>query len=132
MISLILVFFFFRSSHDGLKTDVLLKFQFASNNADTIKRQADKILHQKLKLNESFLKIDTSLPYLRGKKSHFPSFLEFIILMILSIEKASFHHKMKLLFIFEFLIYLIVNKSPHNSKEHIPLISMEIIMKQKL
>ncbi|XP_025859275.2 transmembrane protease serine 11G-like [Vulpes vulpes] len=55
----------FRSSHDGLKTDVLLKFQFASNNADTIKRQADKILHQKLKLNESFLKIDTSLPYLR-------------------------------------------------------------------
>ncbi|CAD7669096.1 unnamed protein product [Nyctereutes procyonoides] len=55
----------FRSSHDGLKTDVLLKFQFASNNADTIKRQADKILHQKLKLNESFLKIDTSLPFLR-------------------------------------------------------------------
>lgn len=55
-----------RSSNDGLKTDVLLKFQFVSNNADTIKRQADNILHQKLKLNESFLKKDTSLPYLRG------------------------------------------------------------------
>ncbi|XP_006729397.1 transmembrane protease serine 11A [Leptonychotes weddellii] len=54
-----------RSSNDGLKTDVLLKFQFASNNADTIKRQADNILHQKLKSNESFLKIDTSLPYLK-------------------------------------------------------------------
>ncbi|XP_014715660.2 transmembrane protease serine 11G-like [Equus asinus] len=54
-----------RSSNDGLKTDVLLKFQFVSSNADTIKRQADNILWQKLKLNESFLKIDTSLPYLR-------------------------------------------------------------------
>uniref|UniRef100_A0A8C7BQZ8 Transmembrane protease serine n=1 Tax=Neovison vison TaxID=452646 RepID=A0A8C7BQZ8_NEOVI len=53
------------SSHDGLKTDVLLKFQFASNHADTVKRQADNILHQKLKSNESFLKIDTSLPYLK-------------------------------------------------------------------
>ncbi|KAM9087792.1 LOW QUALITY PROTEIN: transmembrane protease serine 11G-like [Megaptera novaeangliae] len=52
------------SSNDGLKTDVLFKFQFASNNADTIKRQADNILHQKLKLNERFLKLDTSLPYL--------------------------------------------------------------------
>uniref|UniRef100_A0A4X1TC02 Transmembrane protease serine n=1 Tax=Sus scrofa TaxID=9823 RepID=A0A4X1TC02_PIG len=54
-----------RSSNDGLKTDVLLKFQFTSNNADTIKRQADNILHQKLELNESFLKIDNSSPYLR-------------------------------------------------------------------
>ncbi|XP_064142381.1 transmembrane protease serine 11G-like [Loxodonta africana] len=54
-----------RSSNDGLKTDVLLKFQFTSNNAGTIKRQADDILHQKLKSDGSFLKIDTSLPYLR-------------------------------------------------------------------
>ncbi|XP_014640196.1 PREDICTED: transmembrane protease serine 11G-like [Ceratotherium simum simum] len=54
-----------RSSNDGLKTDVLLQFQFAPNSADTIKKQADNILHQKLKLKESFLKIDTSLPYLR-------------------------------------------------------------------
>ncbi|XP_021566295.1 transmembrane protease serine 11G-like, partial [Carlito syrichta] len=54
-----------RPSNDGLKTDVLLKFQFTSNKADTIKRQAYNILHQKLKSNESFLKIDTSLPYLR-------------------------------------------------------------------
>lgn len=67
------MFFFFRSSNDGLNTDVLLKFQFASSNADTLKRQADNILHQKLKLNESFLKIDTSLPHLRGKIYHFPS-----------------------------------------------------------
>ncbi|KAK2492271.1 hypothetical protein MC885_019351 [Smutsia gigantea] len=62
-----------RSSNEGLKIDVLLKFQFASNNADEIKRQAEKILHQRLKLNDSFLKIDTSLPYLRGKKYHFSS-----------------------------------------------------------
>ncbi|XP_053442656.1 transmembrane protease serine 11G-like isoform X1 [Nycticebus coucang] len=55
----------FRPNNDGLKTDVLLKFQFTSNNADTIKRQADNILHQKLNSNESFMKIDTSLPYLR-------------------------------------------------------------------
>uniref|UniRef100_A0A673SSU8 Transmembrane protease serine n=1 Tax=Suricata suricatta TaxID=37032 RepID=A0A673SSU8_SURSU len=64
-----------RSSNDGLNTDVLLKFQFASNNADTLKRQADNILHQKLKLNESFLRIDTSLPRLRGcgRGREFPS-----------------------------------------------------------
>ncbi|ELK37636.1 Transmembrane protease serine 11F [Myotis davidii] len=55
----------FRSSHDGLKTDVLLKFHFLPNNAETVKSQAANILHQKLKLNESFLKIDTSLPYLK-------------------------------------------------------------------
>ena len=73
MTSLIVVFFFFRSSNDGLKTDVLLKFQFVSNNADTIERQADNILHQKMILNDSFLKTDTSLPHLRGKKYHFPS-----------------------------------------------------------
>ncbi|XP_008579100.1 PREDICTED: transmembrane protease serine 11G-like, partial [Galeopterus variegatus] len=54
-----------RPSNDGLETDVLLKFQFTSNNADTIKRQVDNILHQELKSNESFLKIDTSSPYLR-------------------------------------------------------------------
>ncbi|XP_006873845.1 PREDICTED: transmembrane protease serine 11G-like [Chrysochloris asiatica] len=55
----------FRSSNDGLKTDVLLKFQFASNNGGTLKKQVDDILYQKLKSDESFLKIDTSLPYLR-------------------------------------------------------------------
>lgn len=65
--------FFFRSSNEGLKTDVLLKFQFVSNDADTVKRQADNILLQKLRLNESFLKTDTSSPYLRGKKYHFSS-----------------------------------------------------------
>ncbi|XP_037687360.1 transmembrane protease serine 11G-like [Choloepus didactylus] len=54
-----------RPSNDGLKTDVLLQFQFASNNADAIRRHADNTLHQKLKSDESFLKIDTSLPYLR-------------------------------------------------------------------
>ncbi|KAJ1061448.1 hypothetical protein K5549_019164, partial [Capra hircus] len=63
-----------RPSNNGLKVNVLLKFQFTSNNADTIKREADSILHQKLKLNESFLKIDTSLPYLKGKKYHFSFF----------------------------------------------------------
>ncbi|XP_012500786.1 PREDICTED: transmembrane protease serine 11G-like [Propithecus coquereli] len=56
----------FRPSNDSLETDVLLKFQSTSNNADTIKRQADNIFHQQLNSNESFLKIDTSLPYLRG------------------------------------------------------------------
>uniref|UniRef100_A0A8C2R2M6 Transmembrane protease serine n=1 Tax=Capra hircus TaxID=9925 RepID=A0A8C2R2M6_CAPHI len=58
-----------RPSNNGLKVNVLLKFQFTSNNADTIKREADSILHQKLKLNESFLKIDTSLPYLKAMKN---------------------------------------------------------------
>ncbi|XP_012579549.1 PREDICTED: transmembrane protease serine 11G-like [Condylura cristata] len=52
-------------SNDGLKTDVLLKFQFLVRHADSLKRQADIILHQKLKLDESFLKIDNSLPYLK-------------------------------------------------------------------
>ena len=69
--SFILIFLFFRPSNNGLKINVLLKFQFASNNADTIRREAESILHQKLKLNESFLKIDTSLPHLKGKKYHF-------------------------------------------------------------
>ncbi|XP_066088606.1 LOW QUALITY PROTEIN: transmembrane protease serine 11G-like [Saccopteryx bilineata] len=55
----------FRSSNDGLKTDVVLKFNFVSNNAETIKRQAAKILHQKLEFDESFLKIDNSSPYLK-------------------------------------------------------------------
>lgn len=89
-LSLILVFLFFRSSNDGLETDVLLKFQFVSNNADTIKRQAANILFQKLKSNESFLKIDT-LPYLTGKKYHF----SFIVTVnysnyLLSYEKRVF------------------------------------------
>ena len=51
--SFILIFLFFRPSNNGLKVNVLLKFQFTSNNADTIKREADSILHQKLKLNET-------------------------------------------------------------------------------
>ncbi|KAM4811046.1 transmembrane protease serine 11G-like [Urocitellus parryii] len=55
----------FRPSDKGLKVDVLLKFQFTSNSADTIKRQADDILHRMLNSNESFLKKDPSLPYLR-------------------------------------------------------------------
>ncbi|XP_058522638.1 transmembrane protease serine 11G-like [Ochotona princeps] len=54
----------FRPSNDGLKTDVLLMFQFPANNVDFIRKQADDILHQKLNSNESFLKIDTSSPYL--------------------------------------------------------------------
>ncbi|XP_054108648.1 transmembrane protease serine 11G-like [Callithrix jacchus] len=57
--------FNFRPSNDNLKADVLIKFQFIPNDENTIKTQADNILHQKLKSNESFLKIDTSLPYLR-------------------------------------------------------------------
>lgn len=94
------MFLFFRSSNDGLKTDVLLKFQFTSNNADTIKRQADNILHQKLELNESFLKIDNSSPYLRGKKYHFSFFITvyhfnnlFIYrgIFILQQNETSFH-----------------------------------------
>ncbi|VTJ83862.1 Hypothetical predicted protein, partial [Marmota monax] len=52
-------------SDKGLKVDVLLKFQFTSNSANTIKRQADDILHRMLNSNESFLKKDPSLPYLR-------------------------------------------------------------------
>ncbi|XP_014200149.2 transmembrane protease serine 11G-like [Pan paniscus] len=56
----------FRPSNDNLKADVLLKFQFIPNNENAIKTQADNIFHQKLKSNESFLKTDTSLPYLRG------------------------------------------------------------------
>ncbi|XP_054342202.1 transmembrane protease serine 11G-like [Pongo pygmaeus] len=55
----------FRPSNDNLKANVLLKFQFIPNNENAKKMQADNILHQKLKSNESFLKIDTSLPYLR-------------------------------------------------------------------
>ncbi|XP_020007380.2 transmembrane protease serine 11G-like [Castor canadensis] len=55
----------FRASNGGLKANILLKFKFPSNNADIIKREGDNILHEKLKSNESFLTIDTSLPYLR-------------------------------------------------------------------
>ncbi|XP_012929401.2 transmembrane protease serine 11G-like [Heterocephalus glaber] len=55
----------FRPNNHGLKADILLRFKFTSNSANTIKRQADKIVHKNLKSNDSFLKIDTSLPYLR-------------------------------------------------------------------
>ncbi|XP_023559955.1 transmembrane protease serine 11G [Octodon degus] len=55
----------FRSNNHGLKADILLKFKSTSKNANNIKRQADEIVHKNLKSTESFLKIDTSLPYLR-------------------------------------------------------------------
>uniref|UniRef100_A0A8C2UW08 Transmembrane protease serine n=2 Tax=Chinchilla lanigera TaxID=34839 RepID=A0A8C2UW08_CHILA len=55
----------FRPNNHGLKADILLKFKFTSKNAGTMKRQADKIVHENMKSDESFLKIDTSLPYLR-------------------------------------------------------------------
>ncbi|XP_062055239.1 transmembrane protease serine 11G-like [Lepus europaeus] len=55
----------FRPGKDGLKTDALLMFQFPANNAATMRKQADDILHQKLNSNESLLMIDTSFPYLR-------------------------------------------------------------------
>ncbi|XP_059130738.1 transmembrane protease serine 11G [Peromyscus eremicus] len=55
----------FRPSIDGLKADMLIKFQFPLNNVDTLKRQADSILHKKLQSPEIFLKRDISLPYLR-------------------------------------------------------------------
>uniref|UniRef100_A0A8C5KXW9 Transmembrane protease, serine 11g n=1 Tax=Jaculus jaculus TaxID=51337 RepID=A0A8C5KXW9_JACJA len=55
----------FRPSNDGLKADVLFKFKFPSNKADTLKGQAGNVLHKKLRSTPSFLKIDNSLPYLR-------------------------------------------------------------------
>uniref|UniRef100_A0A8C8TKN4 Transmembrane protease serine n=1 Tax=Peromyscus maniculatus bairdii TaxID=230844 RepID=A0A8C8TKN4_PERMB len=55
----------FRPSNDGLKADMLIKFQFPLNNVDTLKRQADSILHKKLQSTDLFLKRDISLPYLR-------------------------------------------------------------------
>ncbi|XP_010609478.2 transmembrane protease serine 11G [Fukomys damarensis] len=54
----------FRPNNHGLKANILLRFKFTSNNANTIKRQANEIVHNNLKSSESFLKIDTSLPYL--------------------------------------------------------------------
>ncbi|XP_041527059.1 transmembrane protease serine 11G [Microtus oregoni] len=55
----------FRPSNDGLKTDILIKFQFPRNSVGTLKRQADSILHKKLQSTQSFMKRDTSLPNLR-------------------------------------------------------------------
>ncbi|XP_036056267.1 LOW QUALITY PROTEIN: transmembrane protease serine 11G-like [Onychomys torridus] len=55
----------FRPSNNGLKADMLIKFQFPLNNVDTLKSQADSILHKKLQSTESFLKRDISFPYLR-------------------------------------------------------------------
>ncbi|XP_042534085.1 transmembrane protease serine 11G-like [Dipodomys spectabilis] len=55
----------FRPTNRGLKTDVLFLFQTPSVKADTIKWQADNILHENLKSNNSFLKTDISLPHLR-------------------------------------------------------------------
>ncbi|KAM6150251.1 transmembrane protease serine 11G-like [Erethizon dorsatum] len=56
----------FRPNNHGLKAEILLKFKFTSKNAIIMKRQADNIVHKNLKSDESFLKIDTSLPYLKG------------------------------------------------------------------
>ncbi|XP_068961150.1 transmembrane protease serine 11G-like [Petaurus breviceps papuanus] len=51
----------FRSSTDGLKADVLLKFQFAfADNENKIKKMAEKILYQKLKGGTQLLEIDGS------------------------------------------------------------------------
>uniref|UniRef100_A0A8C6GJF2 Transmembrane protease serine n=1 Tax=Mus spicilegus TaxID=10103 RepID=A0A8C6GJF2_MUSSI len=55
----------FRPSNDGVKADVLIKFQIPRKNAGTLKRQADNILQEKLQSSQSVLKRDASLPYLR-------------------------------------------------------------------
>lgn len=118
------MFLFSRSSNNRLKADVLLKFHYVSNNAETVKKQVANILHQKLKLNESFLKIDTSLPYLKGKKYYF-SLLAIVhnFTIFSSTEKGSlFHYIIKLLFMFMFLIYLIISKNPINTKIFLRLI----------
>jgi transmembrane serine protease 11G len=66
-----LVPFFSRPSNDGVKADVLIKFQIPRKNAGTLKRQADNILQEKLQSSQSILKRDASLPYLRGKTTFF-------------------------------------------------------------
>ncbi|XP_043828200.1 transmembrane protease serine 11G-like [Dromiciops gliroides] len=56
----------FRPSTDGLKADVLLKFQFASSvNENTIKMMAENILHQNLKDGTQSLELDGSSPHLQ-------------------------------------------------------------------
>nr|XP_038947607.1 transmembrane protease serine 11G isoform X1 [Rattus norvegicus] len=55
----------FRPSNDGVKADILIKFQIPRKNADTLRSQADSILNKKLQSSQSFLKRDISLPYLR-------------------------------------------------------------------
>ncbi|XP_027246512.1 transmembrane protease serine 11G [Cricetulus griseus] len=55
----------FRPSNDGLKADILIKFQFPHNNVGTLKKQADSILYKKLQSTQSSLKRDISLPHLR-------------------------------------------------------------------
>ncbi|XP_040603226.1 transmembrane protease serine 11G [Mesocricetus auratus] len=55
----------FRPSHDGLKADILIKFQFPHYNVGTLKKQADSILYKKLQSTQSSLKRDVSLPHLR-------------------------------------------------------------------
>ncbi|XP_021518969.1 transmembrane protease serine 11G [Meriones unguiculatus] len=55
----------FWPSNDGLKADILIKFQFFGNNVGTLKRQAKSILDKKLQSTDSFLKRDISSPYLR-------------------------------------------------------------------
>lgn len=132
MLSLIVVILFFRPSNDGLKTDVLLMFQFPANNVDTIRKQADDILHQKLNSNESFLKIDTSSPYLGGKKHCLSSFLQLrVTLAITAAEKGfSCHHKWNHTS-FQFLTYLKMNKPTRSTKEYLPLTQIKIVMKQE-
>ncbi|NP_001008554.1 transmembrane protease serine 11G [Rattus norvegicus] len=55
----------FRPSNDGVKADILIKFQIPRKNADTLRSEADSILNKKLQSSQSFLKRDISLPYLR-------------------------------------------------------------------
>ncbi|GAB1289777.1 Transmembrane protease serine 11G [Apodemus speciosus] len=55
----------FRPSNDGVKADVLIKFQIPHKNVGTLQRQADDILYKKLQSSQTFLKRDISLPYLR-------------------------------------------------------------------
>ncbi|XP_032772290.1 transmembrane protease serine 11G isoform X1 [Rattus rattus] len=55
----------FRPSNDGVKADILIKFQIPRKNAGTLRSQADSILNKKLQSSQSFLKRDISLPYLR-------------------------------------------------------------------
>uniref|UniRef100_F6ZZG1 Peptidase S1 domain-containing protein n=2 Tax=Monodelphis domestica TaxID=13616 RepID=F6ZZG1_MONDO len=57
----------FRSSTNGLKADILLKFQFASaDNENKIKNTAENILNQNLKDGTDFLELDDSSPYLEA------------------------------------------------------------------
>lgn len=92
---LTLVPFFFRSSNDGLKADILIKFQFPHNNVGTLKRQADSILHKKLQSTQSFMKRDISLPNLRGKKDTFFFSQELTLLIIICLQRKLLYFTIK-------------------------------------